>query len=134
MALLGPRKSPKRAISWMLIWYKKLLKFITRQPQMLYESYNDYVSSRDLQFGKRLRCNSQGVKGRKLKISENEAENIFFRFILMNFQTSKTVSYAMFFTLQCISGKNFVQIGPHLGEKSLKDRQKQAQNDCLQGF
>ena len=91
---------------------------------MLYETYNHYVSSRDLQFGKRLGCSSKGVKGCKQKISENEAENIFFGFILMNFQTSKTVTYAMFYTLQCISGKNFVQTGPHLGEKSLKDRQK----------
>ena len=45
---------------------------------MLYETYNHYVSSRDLQFGKRLGCSSKGVKGCKQKISENEAENIFF--------------------------------------------------------
>ena len=37
-------------------------------------------------------------------------------------------------TLHCITGKNFVQIEPHLGQHSIKNHIKQVQNYCYANF
>ena len=81
---LGPRTSPKGAISWMLNRYEKLWKFLTWQSKMLY-SYHDYASLWDLSFAKKLGRNSNGVIERKRKTSESEPENQFFGLISWNF-------------------------------------------------
>ena len=78
---LGPKKPPKRAISWMLNQHEKLWKFITWQPQMLY-SWNlpRLCIFLTPSIWRKIEVWLLGVRGRKRKISGNEPENFLASF------------------------------------------------------